>query len=127
MPLAHFPSSPLDGPFADNALDTKAPLSRLEDVVICMALVTFLGGAQTWIALGLFLAAFGSWLACFIYVLATVALAYHPIPDSNWLSRSKLSLTLYRYFSYRFVWRGDVQDQVTPLLLADSSLLPFLF
>ena len=60
------------------------------------------------------------WHYCVLWLVGVVALAMHPLPRGvrgkqsayeEWLASTGFTLSLYKYFSYRFVWSGDAKQE----------------
>ena len=85
------------------------PLSPAEHVA---AVLFFLMSGVGMLTLPLMLLlglAFGSWSMVATVFTTTCILALHPIEvGAEWAHRSRLTHLLFRYFSYRTVWRGAV-------------------
>ncbi|GBG34349.1 Diacylglycerol O-acyltransferase 2 [Hondaea fermentalgiana] len=109
-----------EGPFPDDALTEKASISAGEQALVLFALLVTLGGPLFWFTLGLVFAIGATWQTFGFYVLATLVLAMHPLPSSvPALWTSKLINAMYKYFSYRFVWKGNTRQ----VLRAESQYL----
>ncbi len=68
-----------------------------------------MGGPIFWFFLGVYLA-IASRFSLIYFAIATLILAYHPMPSSGYFQKTKLSLSFYKYFSYRFVWTDNAVD-----------------
>jgi len=121
------------GPFEDNALAHKAEITWLEQGTVISILMVVMGGPLLWFMLVVpCTVLFGSATQLGVLFLATVGLAFHPLPRVNhpWLRASFISFALYKYFSYRFCWKGDARQKaqsIGPWLGAGvpHGVLPF--
>ena len=112
-------SSPPGG-FRENELAFKAPLSFYEEFSVVLVLGVVMGGPLLIIPTLAFAISRG-WIACLVWVAILLLLALHPMPThpirgrqteaEEGLSKSYFTLSLYKYFSYRFVWSGDAKEQ----------------
>ena len=97
-----------EGGFAQASQNSQAPLSTADSVLALTFLSVVMGGPVVLMASGIACIIFGSWAHCVYWLTTALALATHPLPDvAAPLARSRLSLALYRYFSYRWLWSGD--------------------
>lgn len=97
--------------FGKDALTSQAAISPYEEALICAAMFVWVGGPLLLTFSGLAILLLGPMTNRLVFVVATLILAMHPLPVSRewklklyqgWLTRS-----LYKYFSYRFVWCDD--------------------
>ena len=108
-------------PFPRGSLTKKAPITTQEEVAVMLFFLVVMGGPLFWtlfspICMVMFRASWSMWVC---YTLATVALAFHPMPRTNSpdapyvkaMRESWFTLALYKYFSYRFVWCDDHFEQ----------------
>jgi len=107
------------GGFRKDELATKAPISFLEEAVVVIVLAVVMG-APLLILPTFFLSMYLGWKAFVGWLVAVLVLALHPLPKSvrgqqspyqAWLGSSPFTLSLYKYFSYRFVWSGDAKER----------------
>ena len=97
--------------FAPGALASKAPLGRADEAAVLLAFLVLMGGPLLLLASGIACVIGGSWRELAMWCALSVSLALHPLPScaatmrKSWFARS-----LYRYFSYRFVWSGDALE-----------------
>ncbi|GAB5371322.1 hypothetical protein AAMO2058_001569800 [Amorphochlora amoebiformis] len=104
-----------DGTFPKNSLTKSAEMTFLEEMAVTLFFGVLLGGPVILLIFGIYLFLYGSWLSCLGFVVITAVLAYHPVPQKyQGLLLSKFSISMYRYFSFRFI----VED---PSLLDGSS------
>jgi len=100
-----------DPTFASKALASQAPLSQLEDLLVCVFFLITMGGPLMMIFLFHVLLFLGTWSQVAVYLTTVVLLCFHPLPTSKSFAQReyvvKFSQVLYKYFSYRFVWSGD--------------------
>lgn len=114
--------------FEENSLTTPAEISFLEEAAVIIGLSIFLGGPLAWAFGMMALLFFGSWTTLLTAVLVSLCLAFHPMPShefshkyiiNSWFTRS-----MYKYFTYRFVWTGDSHQKIqetTPWIGAGVS------
>ena len=94
--------------FAPGSLTSQAPISLAEEAAVLLAFFVLMGGPLTLLVCGAYLLLLGSWTGCTIHVLVTIGLMYHPMPEvADAMRESWFMLSVYRYFSYRFVWSGE--------------------
>jgi 2-acylglycerol O-acyltransferase 2 len=102
--------------FPPNALTNLAPISFLEEAAVVIGLCVVLGGPLAWVVSMLTLLFIGSWIQLIIAIITSLFLAYHPLPSieyckkhviNSWFTRS-----MYKYFTYRFVWTGDSRQKI---------------
>jgi len=129
--------SSLDGPFAKDRFAAFAPISPLEEILAMSFLFLCMGMPLIWmLAVVPSVLVLGGMKMKLAIVLATLFLAMHPLPkagDARFqaeVRQSRLAFALYKYFSYRFVWRGDAlrrSREVGPWLGAGvpHGVLPF--
>ena len=99
--------------FAPGSLTGQAPISLAEEAAVLLAFFVLMGGPLTLLVCGTYLLLLGSWTGCAIHVLVTLGLMFHPMPEvADAMRESWFMLSVYRYFSYRFVWSGD-DDQAS--------------
>ena len=108
------------GGFREGELSGKAPLSFGEEALVVAVLFAVMGCPLMLLPSLFFCLTFASWAICLVWLLAVLFLALHPTPRSTLgkqsefehsLARSYFTLSLYRYFSYRFVWSGDAKEK----------------
>ena len=112
-------SSPPEG-FRPNELAGKAALSFWEEAYVVLVLGVVMGGPLLLLPSFIYCVMHG-WMACLLWVIMVMLLALHPMPThplrgqqtdaERSLGKSRLTLALYKYFSYRFVWSGDAKEQ----------------
>lgn len=112
-------SSPSGG-FKPNELAGKAALSLFEEAYVVFVLAIVMGGPLLLLPTFVYCAMQG-WVACVLWLVAMLILCVHPMPThpiqgsqtpaEKSLGRSMFTLSLYKYFSYRFVWSGDAKEQ----------------
>uniref|UniRef100_A0A7S1ZEZ1 Acyltransferase n=1 Tax=Ditylum brightwellii TaxID=49249 RepID=A0A7S1ZEZ1_9STRA len=104
------------GPFPPNSLTTPSPITLSEEVTAIIMLLIIIGGPLLWIWSTIAALLFGSWKIRTAAVLISTILAYHPLPSSPEFSEKAMASTytqcLYKYFSYRFVWKNDALQKV---------------
>lgn len=106
--------------FAPGELSGDAPITAIEELMALAFLSVVMGGPLLLLACGLGCLIFGSWTHCALWALAALVLAFHPLPDiAEPMSRSRLTLALYKYFSYRWLWDGDSDE-------AGQAAAPFI-
>lgn len=101
-----------DGPFPEGAFTEKSPITAIESVSVMLFFAMIMGGP---ILLLLFLVAalfLGTWFHLALVLVVTAALALHPLPDPMPMTTARFTLSLYKYFSYRFMWVDDVKNQL---------------
>jgi len=114
-------SSPSGSGFKPDELAGKAPLSFSDEASVVLVLAVVMGGPLLLLPTFLYCVSQG-WMACLLWIAAVLALSLHPIPThplklgrqtkaERALGTSRFTLSLYRYFSYRFVWSGDAKEQ----------------
>lgn len=100
--------------FAPGSLHVPAAIAWHEELTVLAVMFVWLGGPLIW-TFGSLLALFiGSWRVRAFTVALAAALSFHPMPGPGFaaaLARSPLTLWLYKYFSYRFVWCDDDMEQ----------------
>jgi len=112
-------SSPPGG-FKTNELAGKATLSFFEELSVVLVLGVVMGGPLLLLPTLVFAISQG-WVACLLWVLVVLFLSLHPMPShpmqgrqteaERGLGESQFTFSLYKYFSYRFVWSGDAREQ----------------
>ena len=96
--------------FAPCALASHAPLSFAEAAAVLIAFTALMGGPLLLLASGMACVVYGS-LRMGAAWCTVLALVLHPLRDcATPIRRSWFARSLYRYFSYRILWRGDAQD-----------------
>eukprot|EP00929_Paragymnodinium_shiwhaense_P075081 TRINITY_DN38398_c0_g2_i1.p1 TRINITY_DN38398_c0_g2~~TRINITY_DN38398_c0_g2_i1.p1 ORF type:complete len:360 (-),score=77.89 TRINITY_DN38398_c0_g2_i1:223-1302(-) len=100
-----------EGPFEPGTFDKKAPITLAESVVALAFFGTIVGGPLAVLVSLLGLLVAGSWSSFAAGVLAAGVLAFHPLPDPLYLASSRVTLPLYKYFSYRIMWCDDAYDK----------------
>ena len=99
--------------FAPGSLTSQAPITLAEEAAVLLAFFVLMGGPLLLLICGAYLLLLGSWTGCAIHLLVTLGLMYHPMPEvADAMRESWFVLSVYRYFSYRFVWSGD-DDQAS--------------
>ena len=110
-------SSP--GGFAKDELAFKAPISFAEEAAVICVLAIVMGGPLVLIPTLIYGTYIFGWTFCILWLIVVVALSMHPLPrgvrgkqsaSEEWLGRTGFTLSLYKYFSYRFVWSGDAKE-----------------
>eukprot|EP00441_Pelagodinium_beii_P043660 CAMPEP_0197634762 /NCGR_PEP_ID=MMETSP1338-20131121/10766_1 /TAXON_ID=43686 ORGANISM="Pelagodinium beii, Strain RCC1491" /NCGR_SAMPLE_ID=MMETSP1338 /ASSEMBLY_ACC=CAM_ASM_000754 /LENGTH=359 /DNA_ID=CAMNT_0043206689 /DNA_START=18 /DNA_END=1097 /DNA_ORIENTATION=- len=101
------------GPFPAGAFDKKAAITTGESALVLLFFFVIIGCPILLLFIWLGALIFGSWRSLAVLAFLTAALAFHPLPDSLPLTRSRFTIMLYRYFSYRFMWVDDAKDQVS--------------
>jgi len=87
----------------------EAPISFVEELVAIATLFFTIGGPIVWFFIVLPASIYFEYVL--YYLVATVILALHPLPEcSNFASRSYVIKCWYKYFSYRFVWVEDERE-----------------
>jgi hypothetical protein len=103
--------------FAPGSLTSQAPITLAEEAAVLLAFFVLMGGPLLLLICGAYLLLLGSWTGCAIQLLVTLGLMYHPMPEvADAMRESWFVLSVYRYFSYRFVWSGE--DDETSLASA---------
>jgi len=117
-------------PFANNQFVNLAPISLSEELLVLGFLFVTMGMPLFWFLLIMPWVLLQSALPTkFFFVMLTATLAFHPLPRI--VSRqSKLVFALYKYFSYRLVWTGNLRErtrQIGPWVGAGAphGVLPF--
>jgi len=96
--------------FVPCALAGQAPLSFAEGAAVLIAFIALMGGPLLLLASGMACVVCGSLRAGAAWC-TVLALVLHPLRDcATPIRRSWFARSLYRYFSYRILWRGDTQD-----------------
>ncbi|KAL1507857.1 hypothetical protein AB1Y20_007465 [Prymnesium parvum] len=94
--------------FEPGSLAWQANISLVEEAAVLCAFFVLMGGPLILFATGFVCLLVGSWLSCLVWLALVLVLAMHPLPDcAESLRQSWFALTLYKYFSYRFVWSND--------------------
>ena len=103
-----------DEPFKENEHTSTANISLIEESVCVIGLSIVMGGPIAWLMLSWYIILFQfSYTNIALYTIATIFLMYHPLPDlAVWLRQSFFVRSLYKYFSYRFIFSGDLPDKV---------------
>lgn len=102
-----------DGPFPEDFLTAKADITFSEEIMVLSALLVTLGGPLFWFSAGLLTFIAASWTSVMLYIILTAFLAFHPLPNSiPALWTSPLIIAMYKYFSYRFVWKGNAREML---------------
>jgi len=106
-----------DGPFTPDSLSTQAELTCWESLSVQLFFLFALGGPIAMILAPFGALAFTHDLALVQYYLGSWAVAFlvlalHPIPKMDW-GTSRFTITLYKYFTYRWVWKDDLGDAMS--------------
>mmetsp|Transcript_20267 Transcript_20267/g.47328 ORF Transcript_20267/g.47328 Transcript_20267/m.47328 type:complete len:359 (+) Transcript_20267:125-1201(+) len=102
-----------DAGFSKDELAGKAALSWQEELMVVSVLGFVMSGPPALFFAGLASVLYGSWRTKMAFFGLTAFLAFHPLPNcSETLRTSRLTLAIYKYFSYRFVWSGSSKDDV---------------
>lgn len=101
-----------DKPFESGQFANKAPITTGESAaVIAFFSVMLVGPIATILAI-LYSSFTGSWARLFGVLGTSTALALHPMPDPEKMTTVNFTLSLYKYFSYRFFWVDDIVEQI---------------
>lgn len=101
-----------EGAFEDGAFSSKAPISTLESLSVMLFFAVVMGGPVL-VMICLFSAlVIGSWFQVALAVVSILILAFHPLPDPLSMTTIRFTISLYKYFTYRFMWVDDVKEKV---------------
>ena len=108
--------APTKDGFKDDEFAHKSDISIMDSVLVSLFFMMIMGGPLVLVCAFFFLLCFGSWTSLFIHMSVTAFLAFHPVPKAHPHHNMhptvlKISSTIFRYFSYRFMWSGDAWDQ----------------
>lgn len=111
----HVITAPKDG-FQDDEFSHKCDISTMDTAIVVLFFMMTMGGPLFLVLSFFFLICFGSWTSLFIHMSVTAFLALHPVPkahpDNNMYPIVlQISRSIFRYFSYRFMWSGDAWEQ----------------
>uniref|UniRef100_A0A0G4H3J2 Acyltransferase n=1 Tax=Chromera velia CCMP2878 TaxID=1169474 RepID=A0A0G4H3J2_9ALVE len=120
-------------PFEKNELASLAPLSLFEEAMVLAFLFITMGMPLFWFFVFTpYVVIFSSLATKVLFALTTLGLATHPLPKipHEQMRKSPLVFALYKYFSYRFVWKGRLHEKIRkvgPWLGAGAphGVLPF--
>jgi len=102
-----------EGGFAAGELAQPADISLAEELLVMCSLGLVMGGPLALCMGGFASMMFGTWRAKVAWLGLSSVLAFHPLPRcDDWLRKSRLTLAVYKYFSYRFCWSGNAKEEV---------------
>lgn len=104
-----------DVPFEVGQFDKKAPITATESLSVMLFFVAVMGGPVATLAANAYALLFGTWSTLAGILGATAVLSLHPLPDPASMCTINFTLSLYKYFSYRWMWTDDDCEQCDAL------------
>ena len=103
-----------DKGFKKNELSASCSITFKEEMLVVLALALVVGGPLSLVMMNTYLLFFGSYTSFLKVLTITLFLSFHPMPKSESfkarLSSSYFTLALYRYFTYRFMWKDNAKS-----------------
>jgi len=104
-----------DKPFEPGQFDKKAPITTGESAAVIAFFGVLMGGPIAMILAILYASFKGSWARLFGVLGTSIVLALHPMPDPKKMTTINFTISLYKYFSYRWMWVDDVAEKCDAL------------
>mmetsp|Transcript_56605 Transcript_56605/g.104775 ORF Transcript_56605/g.104775 Transcript_56605/m.104775 type:complete len:359 (-) Transcript_56605:96-1172(-) len=102
-----------EGGFADGELAQQADISWAEELLVIGSFGFIMGGPMALFMSGIASMVFGTWRAKAAWLGLSALLAFHPLPRCDErLRKSRLTLAIFKYFSYRFMWSGNAKEEL---------------